>query len=177
MAARKQGTAKKSAKAKKRRKLKGAPAGDAPIIVAVDFSDDSRAALAWACEASVGMRAPLLVLHVVHDPAESPGYYRKDIKDLMRPMEDVAEKMMRKFINSARDAKIPKKPLRSLKTKLVKGLPVTRIIEVAGKVNARMIVMGSQGRTGLRHLLLGSKAEQVAQLSPIPVTIVKTGKK
>ena len=36
-----------------------------------------------------------------------------------------------------------------------------------------MIVMGSQGRTGLEHLLLGSIAERVAQLSSIPVTIVK----
>ena len=36
-----------------------------------------------------------------------------------------------------------------------------------------MIIMGSQGRTGLPHLLLGSKAERIAQLSPIPVTVVK----
>jgi len=40
-----------------------------------------------------------------------------------------------------------------------------------------MIVMGSQGRTGLAHALLGSKAEQVVRLSPIPVTIVKSNKK
>ena len=56
------------------------------------------------------------------------------------------------------------------------GLPVTRILEVATKTEAQMIVMGSQGRTGLSHLLLGSKAEKVAQLAPIPVTIVKTPK-
>ena len=36
-----------------------------------------------------------------------------------------------------------------------------------------MVVMGSQGRTGLDHLLLGSKAEQVVRLSPVPVLIVK----
>ena len=171
MAGKKQSTTKKTGK------LKSVFANVSPIVVAVDFSDDSRAALAWACEASLGMKAPLLVLHVVHDPAESPGYYRKDVKDLVRPMEDVAEKMMRKFIKSVRNTKIPQKPFKNLKTRLVKGLPVTRIIEVAEKINARMIVMGSQGRTGLSHLLLGSKAEQVVQLSPIPVTIVKTRKK
>jgi len=44
---------------------------------------------------------------------------------------------------------------------------------VADKIDASMIVMGSQGRTGLPHLLLGSKAERIAQLSPVPVTIVK----
>ena len=38
---------------------------------------------------------------------------------------------------------------------------------------AHHIVIGSQGRTGLPHFLLGSKAERVVRLSPIPVTIVK----
>ncbi|MGB5535376.1 MAG: universal stress protein, partial [Thiogranum sp.] len=59
---------------------------------------------------------------------------------------------------------------------LVVGLPVNRILEVAKKSDASMIVMGSQGRTGLAHALLGSKAEQVVHLSPIPVTIVKADK-
>jgi nucleotide-binding universal stress UspA family protein len=36
-----------------------------------------------------------------------------------------------------------------------------------------MIVMGSQGRTGLSRFLLGSKAQRVVQLAPVPVTIVK----
>jgi len=40
-----------------------------------------------------------------------------------------------------------------------------------------MIVMGSQGRTGLAHALLGSKAEQIVHLSPIPVTIIKADAK
>jgi len=38
-----------------------------------------------------------------------------------------------------------------------------------------MVVMGSQGRTGLKHMMLGSKAEQVIKLCPVPVTIVKSG--
>ena len=38
---------------------------------------------------------------------------------------------------------------------------------------ASMIVIGSHGRTGLSHLLVGSKAERVVQLSTIPVTVVK----
>ena len=45
--------------------------------------------------------------------------------------------------------------------------------EMAEKTDACMIVMGSQGRTGLAHVLLGSKAEQVVRLAPKPVTIVK----
>ena len=56
------------------------------------------------------------------------------------------------------------------------GIPVTRILETANKIGARMIVMGSQGRTGISHVLLGSKAEQVVHLAGIPVMIVKDSK-
>ena len=57
--------------------------------------------------------------------------------------------------------------------RLVIGLPITRILEVASEIDAQMIVMGSRGRNGLARRLLGSKAERVVRLSPIPVTIVK----
>jgi nucleotide-binding universal stress UspA family protein len=56
---------------------------------------------------------------------------------------------------------------------LVVGLPVNRILESAEKIQARMIIMGSQGRTGLAHAMLGSKSEQVVRLSSVPVLIVK----
>jgi len=39
-----------------------------------------------------------------------------------------------------------------------------------------MVVVGSQGRTGLKNLIIGSKANQVVQLCPVPVTIVKKPK-
>lgn len=162
--------------AKKKVKSKKSPAPQGPVLVAVDFSEDSRAALVWALETAPLLKAQVRILHVVHDPAEAPGYYKKDHKDLARPMEDIAAKMLKKFIRkTCKDSNV--KMPRNLKTRLVKGLPVTRIIEVAQKIGAHMIVMGSQGRTGLSHLLIGSKAEQVVQLSPIPVTIVKTGRK
>ncbi len=146
-----------------------------PILVAVDFSEYSTRALIWAAELSIRMSVPLLVLHVVHDPESAPGYYKhskKWKKHLVR-MEEAAEDMMEEFIRRLRKTH-PRTPgLDSLDTKLVVGLPVTRILEVAEKTQAQMIVMGSQGRTGLSHLLLGSKAEKVAQLATVPVTIVK----
>ncbi len=149
----------------------------APILVAVDFSRDSRAALIWACEMAALSKAPVLVLHVVHDPAESPGTYKQDEKDGLRPMEDVAERMMADFLESIKDGGVSRKGLARVRTRLVGGLPVTRILEVAEKEGAALIVMGSQGRTGLDRLLLGSKAEQVVRLSPVPVTIVKSNVK
>ncbi len=60
-----------------------------------------------------------------------------------------------------------------LTKELVVGVPVRRILEVAERIEARLIVMGSRGRTGLSRLLLGSKAQSVVQLAPMPVTIVK----
>ena len=145
-----------------------------PVLVAVDFSEDSRAALVWACRMSELTKAPILVLHVVHDPAEAPGTYKQNEKDNLRPMEDVAEKMMADFLESLGGCGVSADVLERIGTRLVRGLPVTRILEVAEKERAAMIVMGSQGRTGLDRLLLGSKAEQVVRLSPIPVTIVKS---
>ena len=60
-----------------------------------------------------------------------------------------------------------------LEQRLVVGIPSTRILGVAEESDAQLIVMGSQGRTGLESFLMGSKAQRVAQLSRPPVTIVK----
>lgn len=149
--------------------------GDGPILVAVDFTPDSEAALLWALDYAGCVDAGVVVLHVVHDPADAPGYYRKGEEDLLRPMEDVAAEMMGRFLEKvAQKDKPPElEALRAVEKVLVKGVPATRILEIAEAKGARLIVMGSRGRTGLPHLLLGSKAERVVQMSPIPVTIVK----
>jgi nucleotide-binding universal stress UspA family protein len=156
----------------------GAKAKDQAILVPVDFSAHSAVALECGADLAEALKVPLLVLHVVHDLGEAPGYYSvKGRGKQLRRMEDVAADMLDEFIHEARK-KHPKHPaLENAETVLVVGLPVNRILEVAKKSDARMIVMGSQGRTGLAHALLGSKAEQVVHLSPIPVTIVKADKK
>lgn len=146
-----------------------------PILVAVDFSEYSAQALLWAARMSEILEVPLVVLHVVHDPESAPGYYKhsKKWKKHVLRMEEAAEEMMAEFVDRIRSENPDVAALESLDTRLVIGLPVTRILEVARKTGSQMIVMGSQGRTGLAHLLLGSKAEKVVQLSPVPVTIVK----
>ena len=143
------------------------------VLVAVDFTPDSESAVIWACDYAVSVKAKLLVLHVVHDPADAPGYYRTGETDLLRPMEDVASEMMGQFLEKIETSYPHLKILKEADRVLVKGIPATRILEVAESEGARLIVMGSRGRTGLPHLLLGSKAERVVQMSPIPVTIVK----
>lgn len=146
-----------------------------PVLAAVDFSDYSAKALVWATRLASLLEVPLLVLHVVHDPESAPGYYKhsKKWKKHLHRMEDAAEEMMQDFVTRVRNENPDLPGLEALETQLVIGLPVTRILEVAKQSRAQLIVMGSQGRTGLSHLLLGSKAEKVAQLAPVPVTIVK----
>ena len=146
-----------------------------PILVPVDFSSHSEAALLKACEWAECMRLPIVALHVVHDPGEMPGYYSKLRKktNLIR-IEDAAKEMFDDFIEQLQ-VKYPKeKMLKRMERMLVTGLPVTRILQVVEKIGPPMVVMGSQGRTGLSHMMLGSKAEQVVRLCPVPVTIVKS---
>ena len=149
---------------------------DRPILVAVDFSAHSAEALRWAADAAECMKAPLEILHVVHDPASHPGYYRKiDSPGGAERIEDAAARKMDKFLMKV-IKKTPGLNLDGVKKLLIRGLPVNRILETAKARNARLVVMGSQGRTGLPHLMMGSKAERVVQLSPIPVTIVKAAR-
>ena len=144
------------------------------ILVPVDFSTFSKAAVLKGCELASCMNLPVVILHVVHDPSQLPGYYVKiaEKKTLVR-IEDIAGEMLDDFMRGMINDNPELSSLATAEALLVTGLPVTRILEVAERTNASMIVMGSQGRTGLSHMMLGSKAEQVVRLSPIPVTIVK----
>ncbi len=148
-----------------------------PILVPVDFSDHSAAALDFAAELASHLKAPLVVLHVVHDPGGAPGYYAvKGRRKQLRRMEDVAAEMLDDFLAHAKKEKAGCRALKKAKTMLVVGLPVNRILEISKKLGARMVVLGSQGRTGLAHALLGSKSGQVVRLCEVPVTIVKAHK-
>ena len=88
-------------------------------------------------------------------------------------MEEAAEEMMEEFLSKIRQAYPDNVPIKKAKALLVVGTPVTRIVEVAVKNRVNMIITGSHGRTGLSNLLVGSKAQRVVQLSPVPVTVVK----
>jgi len=143
------------------------------ILVPVDFSPHSKEALLFAAKLAERLVAPLVILHVIHDPGDAPGYYpQKDPKHPHR-IPDIAAEMMADFIKKTAEENPSLPTILQAEIKMVTGLPVTRIIEVAEQYKPQMVVMGSKGRTGLAHLLLGSKAEQVVRLCPFPVTIIK----
>ena len=147
-----------------------------PILVPVDFSSCSEAALLFAAHFAACAQAPLLVLHVVHEPGSDPGFYQRGRHPgsaLTRPLEDIAGDMLADFLAELGRHDSIREALANARTRLVSGLPARRIQEVALREDAALIVMGSHGRTALSRLAVGSVAAEVAQHSPVPVTVVK----
>ena len=149
-----------------------------PILVPIDFSPGSEAALLQAAELAAALQAPITVLHVVHDLTSTPGYKElKGAKKQLRRMEDIAADILQGYMQEIQKKYPELVALHEAEKLLVVGIPVTRILETADKSDARMIVMGSQGRTGLSYVLLGSKAEQIVRLARMPVMIIKDRRK
>jgi len=145
-----------------------------PVLVAVDFSADSEAAFIWGLQQAALIAAPLVLLHVIHDPAENPGFYNKEGHSALLPLRDVASEKMDAFILEALANHPELNDKVTIEKLLVDGLPSGRIIDVADQQQAQVIVMGTRGRTGLPSLLLGSVAKQVLKESVMPVVIVKS---
>jgi nucleotide-binding universal stress UspA family protein len=148
----------------------------APVLCAVDFSADSGAALLWAAQYAERENARLVVLHVVHDPASSPGFYHKPEAGWLRPMEAVAQEMFVEFLARVRERNCDAVGLERIETMILVGLPAGRITEAADEISAGLVVVGSRGRTGLQNIMLGSVAQRVVQISAVPVTVVKAPK-
>ena len=153
--------------------VEGSAAAESPILVAVDFSPDSEAALVWAWNYAKAVGAPLEVLHVVHDPSDSPGTYRSSNGDSLEPMADVAQDMLAEFLDRVGRDHPDLADLEAAKTLCSPGLPASTILRVAEAHGVRHLVLGSQRRTSLARLFHGSTANQVATNAQLPVTIVK----
>jgi len=147
---------------------------DRLILVPVDFSQHSQAALIHACEMAEAIPTAIIALHVVHDPGEMPGYYSKLIKKKgAGRIQDDAAAAFDEFMERAAHARPVLKLLRETDQVMVIGLPVTRILEVVDEMEPWLVVVGSQGRTKIKQMLIGSKAAQIIQLCPVPITVVK----
>lgn len=153
--------------------LRDDPGAGSCVLVAVDFSDDSQAALLWACHYSDLTARPLVVLHVIHDPASDPGFYKDETRKELEPMQDVAERKMDDFLTKTKERHPEYASLARAETHLLPGLPPSRIIEVARLLKASVIVMGSRGRTGLSNILLGTVTDRVVKLATRPVVVIK----
>ena len=142
------------------------------ILVAVDFSSGSVQALQQACLLADKFSARLLLLHVLHDPAEAPGFYssKKAGKKVLRNMEEAASQMMVEFVGKHM------KKRKNFDTRITPGLPAAEIVRTAEKLKADMIVMGTRGVGGLTRMMLGSVADNVVRAATCPVLTVHAGK-
>ena len=133
------------------------------VVVPIDFSDDSFAALDTAAE-MVDNPADLKVVHVLPElePAE-PGVIWHTVDDAGR--EDHAA--------NALEAELLKRGHQGLAVDVRIGNPGHEIVAFAEELDAGLIVLPSRGKTALKRLLLGSVAERVVRLAHCPVLVLK----
>ena len=144
-----------------------------PILVPVDFSEESKAALLFASNLSVREERPLVVLHVIHDNGHKGRTYSRGAKESALPIREIAEQVMLEFISEVHEEHTNLDALKSARTMVVDGLPVTRILEVARNINAEHVVVGGNERGSLSRMLNGSVSQSLAKDSPIPVTVIR----
>lgn len=139
------------------------------ILVPVDFSPHAREAIAWAIDLARRYDATLLLAHVLQPvpwmaapdgmmftPADFEATTRRQLIEAL-------EELRRSVVASGVLAE----------AQLLDGPPATEIAALARRSEASLIVMGTHGRTGLPHALLGSVAEKVVRHAPCPVMTVR----
>lgn len=134
------------------------------VVVPVDFSDESLAAIDTALQVAEDSSG----VHVVHVIPElniaDPGVVWQEIDNESRSRH--ASEALRERLSD------PK--YQDIQIEIQIGNPGFRIAEFAKQLGANLIVIPSHGRTGLAHMLLGSVAERVLRLSHCPVLVLRT---
>lgn len=140
------------------------------ILVPVDFSDCARAALQHGIELARALDAGIEILHVYEPP-----YYVGDLMvalpdqpavTVQAYVRDESERLLAEMIGSVEGLEHVNHTKR-----LISGVPHRVISEQANGYD--LVVMGTHGRGGLAHLLMGSVAEKVIRSCPCPVMVVK----
>ena len=60
-----------------------------------------------------------------------------------------------------------------IETRVLEGTPFNELIKAAREENADLLIMGTRGLTGIKHVLIGSTAEKVVRKAPCPVLVLK----
>jgi len=139
------------------------------ILVPIDFSECSKKALQYALPLASEHEAALTLLYVV-PPAYGAGEYGGiNYAQLEASMRTDGEKALSKLAAAELSGEVAGDTLVRV------GSPAREIIETAKDLPADLIVISTHGRTGLKHVLLGSVAEHVVQRAPCPVFVVREG--
>lgn len=138
------------------------------ILVPVDFSDHSRAALAYAIAFAKRFDARLTLMNVIHPQyfATNPDLAAIDYGALLDSIHATVRRDMNDFVRSIAFQGVP------FHTHIEEGHPGEHIVQYASKHSVDLIVNATHGRTGFSHVLLGSTAEHVVRYSKCPVLVV-----
>ncbi len=136
------------------------------LLVPTDFSHDAAGAAHAARALFAGVRVTLL--HVYHLPVEYTAY--GTIPTAIPFHADVVAVAEEKLAEAAGDLAGEGLTIECIARE---GYPPEVIVDTASELGADLVVMGTHGRTGLRHFLLGSNAERVIQRAPCPVLTVR----
>jgi nucleotide-binding universal stress UspA family protein len=138
------------------------------ILVPVDFSEYAEQALAYAIGLARKLPARLTLLHAIHmmplgvagEGVALPYSYFQELEaEVQQGMETYRQRIQEAGLEG---------------TVLVEsGTPFQCIVDTARDQHVDLIVMGTQGRTGLAHVFLGSVAEKVVRLAPCPVLVTR----
>ena len=140
------------------------------ILVATDFSEGSDEALDQAIEMARPSGAEIEILHVIELAEEFPfgtTYFDADYGVLYMSID-------RQLTERAQRVSAAGLPCH---TKISEGSAVPEITQRCRSIDADLIVVGTHGRTGLAHAMLGSVAERVVRRAACPVLTVPFSKK
>ena len=139
------------------------------ILFATDFSEASAGAAEQAIYLAGLTGANLHVLHVIDELAESQRVMvpSEAFQTLQKEVELQAFKDLESFCR-----KVPQTIVTT--SHAVIGKPFQKILETATEVAADLIVVGTHGRTGIEHVIVGSTAERIVRRSSVPVLTVRT---
>lgn len=144
------------------------------VLVPTDFSDDSGRALEYGEAMARNFGAEIVLIHVdqplapvVLTPEFGPSLNLEAMNRMAEEQRLTAQRELDKMVAGLRQSGLKARSL------LRVGAPFLEILHAAQNEAADLIVMGTHGRTGLAHVLLGSVAERVVRKSACPVLTVR----
>jgi nucleotide-binding universal stress UspA family protein len=135
------------------------------ILAAVDGSPDAAAALLHAASLARDQHAKLIVLTVI--PAAPPQVANPAV---MLPAPGDTDAAFGRIVRESVDA-LPADV--GVQTRLARGRPARRILEIAEECACDLIVMGFHGHGRLHHALVGSVSDRVLRESRLPVLLMR----
>jgi nucleotide-binding universal stress UspA family protein len=144
-----------------------APAAQRCVLVPTDFSPDSEAALAWARSLVSRTGGKLVLLHAYDLPQLALTGSGLAAAGIEKALADSAREKLAELRQTLNGVEV--------ETHVSAARPDPAILDAVERLHADLIVLGTRGRTGLAHVVLGSTAERVIRRAHVPVITCKSG--